>query len=215
MPLNDSGKPGGCSNVVRTASSEYHYNFGQSSGNSVLRRYHFDKSIYICLSFRTLVCFYLLLYVSNTTAFLQLPLTFHARPIRMNNVPVTMISPQLSNDTSMVQNLIPRKNVIIKTEPFREVTDTHKSENKETTTKLDLKLILLDNYDSYTYNIYSYLSTICKEPPLVLTNDAFASWTELNNTIVERFDGIIISPGPGAPQRDQDIGICLEVRYMY
>lgn len=210
MPLNDSGKPGGCSNVVRTASSEYHYNFGQSSGNSVLRRYHFDKSIYICLSFRTLVCFYLLLYVSNTTAFLQLPLTFHARPIRMNNVPVTMISPQLSNDTSMVQNLIPRKNVIIKTEPFREVTDTHKSENKETTTKLDLKLILLDNYDSYTYNIYSYLSTICKEPPLVLTNDAFASWTELNNTIVERFDGIIISPGPGAPQRDQDIGICLE-----
>jgi hypothetical protein len=128
---------------------------------------------------------------------------------------MTMISsPQLWNDTSTLQKFIPRKSVVIKTEDVIEATDTQKSEKKETAAKLDLKLILLDNYDSYTYNIYSYLSTICKEPPIVLTNDAFASWTELNKTIVDGIDGIIISPGPGTPERDQDIGICLEVRLL-
>lgn len=75
--------------------------------------------------------------------------------------------------------------------------------------KLDLRLALLDNYDSYTYNIFSYLSTICKEPPIVISNNAYSSWNELSQSI-GKIDGIVISPGPGRPDRKQDIGICLE-----
>ena len=76
--------------------------------------------------------------------------------------------------------------------------------------KLDLQLILLDNYDSYTYNIYSYLSTMCKKPPIVVSNDAYDSWKDLIQD-VGAVDGIVISPGPGRPERKEDMGICLEV----
>jgi len=79
--------------------------------------------------------------------------------------------------------------------------------------KLDVQLLLLDNYDSYTYNIYSYLSTICKKPPVVVSNDAYESWDELVKSF-ERdnicIDGIVISPGPGRPEVKKDLGICLE-----
>ena len=82
--------------------------------------------------------------------------------------------------------------------------------------KLDLQLVLIDNYDSYTYNIYSYLSTICKHPPIVVSNDAYESWEELVEGLklsgVEGIDGLIISPGPGRPERKEDMGVCLEVR---
>jgi len=76
--------------------------------------------------------------------------------------------------------------------------------------KLDLQLLLLDNYDSYTYNIYSYLSTMCKKPPIVVSNDAYGSWDELIQA-VGNVDGIVISPGPGRPERKEDMGVCLEV----
>ena len=83
--------------------------------------------------------------------------------------------------------------------------------------KLDLNLLLLDNYDSYTYNLYSYLSTICIRPPTVISNDAYDSWENLiqDTRILQSqaqfdYDGIIISPGPGRPDRLEDIGICLE-----
>lgn len=82
--------------------------------------------------------------------------------------------------------------------------------------KLELQLVLIDNYDSYTYNIYSYLSTICKHPPIVISNDAYDSWEELVEGLklsgVEGIDGLIISPGPGRPERKEDMGVCLEVR---
>ena len=81
--------------------------------------------------------------------------------------------------------------------------------------KYDLKLLILDNHDSYTYNLYSYLSTICVNPPIVVTNDAYKSWGDLlkglNLTTEENaLDGIIISPGPGRPETARDIGICME-----
>lgn len=85
----------------------------------------------------------------------------------------------------------------------------HEIESK----KIDLQLLLLDNYDSYTYNIYSYLSTICKKPPIVVSNDAYGSWDELVKAIEKDhvcIDGIVISPGPGRPEVKEDLGICLE-----
>ncbi len=75
--------------------------------------------------------------------------------------------------------------------------------------KIDLHLVLIDNYDSYTYNIFSYLSTLCKDPPKVISNDAYDSWDDLIQD-VGKVDGIVISPGPGRPEKKEDIGICLE-----
>jgi len=86
-------------------------------------------------------------------------------------------------------------------------------EEYDDNSKLDLQLLLLDNYDSYTYNLYSYLCTLCKHKPIVVSNDAYESWDDLiqglNGT---HLDGIIISPGPGRPECKEDMGVCLEVR---
>lgn len=66
-----------------------------------------------------------------------------------------------------------------------------------------MRTLLIDNHDSFTYNLYQYLAACNAEPPVVVRNDEM-SWDE-----VERmpFDNIVISPGPGRPQRPADLGI--------
>ena len=78
--------------------------------------------------------------------------------------------------------------------------------------KLDLRLVLIDNYDSYTYNLYSYFATICQSPPIVITNNLDSS---IYQSILSEADGIIISPGPGSPTVESDMGICLDVIRHY
>ena len=58
-----------------------------------------------------------------------------------------------------------------------------------------MRLLVIDNYDSFTYNLVHYLAEICQETPLVFKNDEI-SWDELKQ---KQFDGIVISPGPGNP----------------
>jgi para-aminobenzoate synthetase len=67
-----------------------------------------------------------------------------------------------------------------------------------------MRLLVIDNYDSFTYNLVHYLAEICQETPLVFKNDEI-SWDELKK---KQFDGIVISPGPGNPERDDDFGLC-------
>jgi len=84
--------------------------------------------------------------------------------------------------------------------------------------KLDLKILLIDNHDSYTYNLYQYISTMTIHPVKVIMNDAYSSWEEFiaslgpNSTAasLDHFDCIILSPGPGKPSRPTDMGIVLE-----
>ncbi|MDN3279349.1 aminodeoxychorismate synthase component I [Frankia sp. RB7] len=64
--------------------------------------------------------------------------------------------------------------------------------------------MVIDNYDSFTYNLVHLLAEICQEPPLVVKNDEI-SWEELKG---EQFDGIVISPGPGRPDHPDDFGLC-------
>ena len=56
-------------------------------------------------------------------------------------------------------------------------------------------LLLLDNYDSFTYNIYQLLAELGAEIEVV-RNDA-ATVTELSK---RGYDGVVISPGPGEPK---------------
>jgi para-aminobenzoate synthetase len=70
-----------------------------------------------------------------------------------------------------------------------------------------LKTLLIDNYDSFTYNLFQLLGEANGEEPLVVRNDA-ASWAELARL---DFDNVVISPGPGRPDREGDFGVCAEV----
>ena len=66
-----------------------------------------------------------------------------------------------------------------------------------------MRTLLIDNYDSFTYNLYQYLAACNGEPPRVVRNDEL-SWREVEAI---GFDNIVISPGPGRPQRAADVGI--------
>jgi anthranilate synthase component 2 len=56
-------------------------------------------------------------------------------------------------------------------------------------------LLLIDNYDSFTYNLYQYLSELGEEV-MVVRNDAI-TLEEIEKLAPER---IVISPGPGRPE---------------
>jgi anthranilate synthase component 2 len=67
-------------------------------------------------------------------------------------------------------------------------------------------LLLLDNYDSFTYNLYDYFVR-CGAEVEVVRNDAIDL-----RTIGKRYTGIILSPGPGTPQKS---GKLMEVITLY
>lgn len=56
----------------------------------------------------------------------------------------------------------------------------------------DMKILIIDNYDSFTYNIVDALRTLGTVPDVV-RND------RLDLDAIEDYDKIIISPGPGIP----------------
>lgn len=66
-------------------------------------------------------------------------------------------------------------------------------------TKLDLKLLLIDHYDSFTYNLVDMLGQHCVHPPLVVAADT--SPEEIQRIFHDEsgVDGIVLSPGPGNP----------------
>ncbi|KDP45106.1 hypothetical protein JCGZ_18548 [Jatropha curcas] len=84
---------------------------------------------------------------------------------------------------------------------------------EESSPKLEVvRTLLIDNYDSYTYNIYQELSVVNGVPPVVVRNDEW-TWEEVWHYLYEEqaFDNVVISPGPGSPTCAADIGICLRL----
>lgn len=66
------------------------------------------------------------------------------------------------------------------------------------------KVLVIDNYDSFVYNIVSYLAQIGAEVEVWRNDDSrFAdpAWHE-------PFDGVLLSPGPGTPE---EAGVCVDV----
>lgn len=57
-----------------------------------------------------------------------------------------------------------------------------------------MKILLLDNYDSFTYNLLHVVKELGATDVEVFRND------EIELDEVERFDKIILSPGPGVPE---------------
>lgn len=66
-----------------------------------------------------------------------------------------------------------------------------------------MKTVILDNYDSFTFNLYQYLGEL-DERPLVFRNDRI-TFDELAALEADR---IIVSPGPGNPEDPAYFGVC-------
>jgi len=66
-----------------------------------------------------------------------------------------------------------------------------------------MKIILIDNYDSFTFNLYHYLSSF-KINVDVIRNDKITS----KEIVKKKYNKIVISPGPGNPNQS---GNCLNI----
>lgn len=64
-------------------------------------------------------------------------------------------------------------------------------------------ILIIDNYDSFTYNLYQYIGEIYENIKVVRNDEITVS--DINQMNLE---GIILSPGPGVPEK---AGICIEV----
>ncbi|MER7461881.1 aminodeoxychorismate synthase component I [Streptomyces sp. NPDC097981] len=70
-----------------------------------------------------------------------------------------------------------------------------------------MRTLLVDNYDSFTYNLFHYLAEVNGREPEVVQNDD-PNWKIAQ---LGAFDNVVVSPGPGTPGRASDFGICAEI----
>lgn len=68
-------------------------------------------------------------------------------------------------------------------------------------------LLIIDNYDSFTFNLYQMLQAETDKEVVVRRNDKIT----LDEIIQLKPDGIVLSPGPGHPGNSEDFGVCGEV----
>jgi anthranilate synthase component 2 len=68
------------------------------------------------------------------------------------------------------------------------------------------KILVLDNYDSFTYNLVHYIQKLTDEPVDVFRND------EILLDEIDKYDKIVLSPGPGIPV---EAGICIDLVKKY
>jgi anthranilate synthase component 2 len=68
------------------------------------------------------------------------------------------------------------------------------------------KILILDNYDSFTYNLVHYVKDYGKHDVEVFRND------QISLEDVDRYDGMILSPGPGLPK---EAGLLMKIIENY
>jgi len=74
-----------------------------------------------------------------------------------------------------------------------------------------MRLLLIDNHDSFTAILHHYLWELAGERPLLFRND------ELTRDELERldFDAAVLSPGPGHPANVRDFGVCRDLLELF
>jgi anthranilate synthase component 2 len=69
-----------------------------------------------------------------------------------------------------------------------------------------MKVLIIDNYDSFVYNLYQYIGELGGKPIVLRNNEASINKVKKINP-----DKIIISPGPGTPENKRYFGFCSEI----
>src|SRR3989442_8913218 len=69
-----------------------------------------------------------------------------------------------------------------------------------------MKVLIIDNYDSFVYNLYQAIGEIGANP-VVYRNDGI-TMTEVRQLAP---DAIVLSPGPGHPANARDFGVCRDI----
>lgn len=69
-----------------------------------------------------------------------------------------------------------------------------------------MKTLLIDNYDSYTYNLFQLVAEVNGEEPVVVLNDEVGGLPDLGAYLAQ-FDNVVVSPGPGHPADGRDFGL--------
>jgi anthranilate synthase component 2 len=67
-------------------------------------------------------------------------------------------------------------------------------------------ILILDNYDSFTYNLYQLVGKL--QPDIMVRRNDEITLEEIKKL---KPDQIIISPGPGNPKNRRDFGVCMQV----
>jgi para-aminobenzoate synthetase len=70
-----------------------------------------------------------------------------------------------------------------------------------------IRTLLIDNADSFTLNLFHLLAEVNGCAPTLVPND----WAEFDVSVLDEFDNVVISPGPGTPEKVADFGICAEI----
>lgn len=75
-----------------------------------------------------------------------------------------------------------------------------------------MKVLIIDNYDSFTFNLYQYVGEMLTSKSKDFVLDVFRNDKITIQEIIEkRYDKIIISPGPGDPSDSRYFGVCADV----
>lgn len=75
-----------------------------------------------------------------------------------------------------------------------------------------MKILIIDNYDSFTFNLYQYIGEILIDKGKKFRLDALRNdEITIEEIKKRRYDRIIISPGPGDPSDPAYFGVCAEV----
>lgn len=69
-----------------------------------------------------------------------------------------------------------------------------------------MRVLIIDNYDSFVYNIAQYIGELGAKP-IVYRNDQIT----VRKALRLKPDRIVISPGPGTPEKPKYFGVCLHI----
>lgn len=68
--------------------------------------------------------------------------------------------------------------------------------------------LLIDNYDSYSYNLYHLIASVFESAPVVLYNDEVKCVNELESVLHSgSISCVVLSPGPGNPDNVNDLNL--------
>ncbi|MFS8184584.1 aminodeoxychorismate synthase component I [Pseudovibrio denitrificans] len=70
-----------------------------------------------------------------------------------------------------------------------------------------MKTLIIDNYDSFTHNLVHLVASVNQEEPLIFRNDELS----IKEVSELRIDNVLLSPGPGNPNRITDFGVCEQI----